>query len=100
MTMKPASNLPPPPKYEVYDHDDIKDLSCIRIKDGLFEDLEFHFDVIKLEDIDDEGNIPLRYTYTVVKPIERKENDIRKEGTNEEFHEVATSILLDIVGNS
>ena len=89
--MKSVMNLPNPPQYEVFDHESVKELSCIKIVEGDFDGVTFHFDIVKLmpEELEN-GTIPLRYTYTMMEGV-------ILEDEKEQFEEIVTSILFSLV---
>lgn len=87
---KTASTLNPPPKYEAFLADSVKDFTCVRIIDGDFAEVEYHYDVIKLGEDDGSSTIPLTFTYKIIKG-----NVTKKQ--NAKFHDAIASILFDVI---
>lgn len=87
---KAASKLGPAPKYETFLSNDVKDFTCIRILEGEFRNVQYHYDVIKMGKDDGSDSIPLTFTYQVV------EDNIDKSQRSR-FQDTIASILLDII---
>jgi hypothetical protein len=81
------------PSFDCISHDSAKDVIAIRVLDGEFKGVEFHFGVLKFsEDTDDEGFARLNFDYTLL-------NNQEYAG-NIEFEEVVAAILYRIIDAS
>jgi len=87
---KPLAETPDAPAYDVHNRAENDNLACIRILEGEFKDVVFHFGIVTLGEEADDGSIPLHFDYVIV------------EGGEEspEFEAVAASILLKLVTDS
>lgn len=88
--MKSVMNLPKTPKYEVFNHKDVKDFACFRILSDEYVGLTFHFITINIGE-DTGGDIPLSFKYNVI------DNIAGIEYTKDELDSVICSILFDVV---
>jgi hypothetical protein len=89
--MRSVKNLNNPPKYELLNHDKIKDFACVKILEGEFSGCVYHYNTVKVDEMSESAEeVPLRFTYNVV------------EGYNEdwsigEFEDTICSILMNLV---
>lgn len=88
--MKSVMNLPKTPKYEVFNHKDVKDFACFRILSDEYVGLTFHFTKITVgEDTGEE--VPLSFNYNIVDDVHGNEY------TKEQLDSIICSILFDVV---
>ena len=79
------------PKYKVFDHKSIKDLSCVLIESGEFEGIVYHYGVVSVDpDKDGDVEIPVKYSYKIV-------DGTIAEDKVKEFEKVTSSILFSII---
>lgn len=79
------------PKYKVFDHKNIKDLSCVLIESGEFEGIAYHYGVVSVDpDKEEDGEIPVKYSYELV------EGTISQDKIKE-FEDVISSILFNLI---
>ena len=109
--MKPVSTLlkkTPPPKYELFNHDNDKDFACIRILEGEYVGVEYHYEKVSLrtpegvgEEEDDDGPRELSFTYVIMNSGEELVTSSSSSGVtkNESLEGVLCSILFHIVEN-
>ena len=94
MLMKPVANLPKAPKYEVFDHEEVKNLSCVKILEGDFAEVSYHYDIVSIDpDEDPDKTVPMRYTYHLMGGVVLPEEKAL-------FEEVTTAILINLVEES
>lgn len=89
---KPIPQTFPPYRIVNFKETDDKEDSFVRlrIEEGKFEGIEFHFQELKVLEEDAEGGANLNYTYNVIK------GEIAPEDT-EDFEEATAGILLDLI---
>ena len=88
--MKSVTNLPTPPKYELFNHDTVKDFACFRVLSGQFAGLTFHFLKVSIGEDKGEGDVPLTFTYDIIDPLPDNNN-------KEEIDPIVCSILFDVI---
>ncbi len=87
---KLASTLKPPPKYKAILNDQVKDFTCIRIIDGKFKNVEYHYDVITMGEDDGSDSVPLTFTYQLV-------SGNISEAQTPKFYDTIASILFAVI---
>ena len=107
--MKPVSTLlkkTPPPKYELFNHDNDKDFACIRFLEGEYVGVEYHYEKVSLRtpegvgEEDDDGPRELSFTYVIMNSGEELVTSSSSGVTkNESLEGVLCSILFHIVEN-
>ena len=89
--MRSVKNLKNPPKYELLNHDSVKDFACFKILEGDYAGCVYHYTTVKVEEPkENEEEVPLRFTYNLV------------EGYNEgwdvvDFENTICAILINVV---
>jgi len=79
------------PNYKLFEHKNVKDLTCVLIENGEFEGIAYHYGVVSVTPSENEDDqIPISYSYDI---IEGSVNDEQKQ----EFQNVISEILFDIV---
>lgn len=89
--MKRATTLPKPPKYSITE-EEVFGVACIRIDEGPYSGVVFHYGPIRIEPDDGSDNIPMKFSFVL---------DSGAEALNDDglFRDVVASILFDIVEN-
>jgi hypothetical protein len=89
--MKRATTLPKPPKYSITD-EEVFGVACIRIDEGPYSGVVFHYGPIRIEPDDGSNNIPMKFSF-VLDSGDKALND------DDVFREAITAILFHIVEN-
>jgi hypothetical protein len=82
-------------KYSSIERDDVPDFVCIRIDEGEFEGIVYHYENLKIGEETEDGGALLNFNYHIVESFIAEEMLTDKIKTN--FEDTIASILFDIL---
>ena len=91
--LKSVMNLPTPPKYEIFNHDTAKDFACIRIVEGEYDGIEYHYTKVSVGEDTGENEVPFLFEYELMDQSLINKLDIK------ELEGVMCSILFHLIEN-
>ena len=81
--------------YNHFDHPEVKDFICIKINEGEFEGIVYHYENLKVGDDTDDGGALLNFNYHVVESFIAEE--MLTEDIKGRFEDTIAGILYDIL---
>ena len=91
-----TKNLPNKPRYELLNTEAVKDFACVRILDGDFMGLVYHYNTISLGEDDGGPEIPFKFTYDIVDGWDEAWTE---PSLTELLQDTLCSILFDLIEN-
>ena len=87
---------PVAPKYTHIERPDVKDFVCVRIDDGEFEGIVYHYENLQIGDVENEdGSALLNFNYHVVESFLAEE--MMQDSLKTRFQDTIAAILYDIL---
>ena len=74
MTKGKMSDTPEAPHYEVFMQAEDQDLAYIRILEGPYKDIVYHYGIVSVGQEEEDGSVPLNYTYDITEGVLTEEN--------------------------
>jgi hypothetical protein len=81
--------------YNHIEHPEVKDFVCIRIEEGEFEGMVYHYENLKVGDETDDGGALLNFNYHVIESFLAEE--MLTEAIKTRFEDTIAGILYDIL---
>ena len=89
---KKLADAPVAPAFDVFNRVENDKIACIKILNGPFKDVIFHYDVVTIGEENQDGSVNMNFSYQIVEG-----ENIVVSNDSENFEEVAASILLKVV---